>query len=208
MKVPVAPAVAIAIGLVVLLGYFFRPMFDPLLSILMQWAIILAAVATIVGIVNLLSVHWQKVRMRKKGAIYSLIALLACLITILVGIIFGANSQSFQMTVTAIQTPVEASLLALLAVTLAYASFRLFSKRSIDLMSGSFIVSALVFLILNIGFITASISSLDIPLLNRIIDLINEIPVGGTRGLLVGIALGTLATGLRIILGGDRPYRG
>ena len=208
MKLPIATAVAIAIGLVVLAGYFFRPMFDPLLSVLMQWAIVLAGVATIVGIVNLLSMHWKKVQMRKNGMGYSLVAIVACLITVLVGIFLGANSQAFQWVVTNIQVPVEASLLAILVVTLAYASFRLLSRRSITLLSGSFILSALVFLIFNIGFLTASLSSLDIPFFNRVVDIIRELPVGGTRGLLVGIALGTLATGLRIILGGDRPYTG
>jgi prolyl-tRNA editing enzyme YbaK/EbsC (Cys-tRNA(Pro) deacylase) len=31
---------------------------------------------------------------------------------------------------------------------------------------------------------------------------------GGARGLLIGIALGTLLTGLRVLFGVDRPYGG
>ena len=31
---------------------------------------------------------------------------------------------------------------------------------------------------------------------------------GGARGLLIGIALGTLLTGLRVLFGMDRPYGG
>jgi hypothetical protein len=30
--------------------------------------------------------------------------------------------------------------------------------------------------------------------------------LGGARGLLIGIGLGTLTTGLRVLVGADRPY--
>ncbi len=208
MKAPIATAVAIAVGLVVLAGYFLRSVLDPTLTILMQWAVVLAGVASIVGIVNLLVVHWKKVRARSSGAFYSLVALLAFVVTFAAGLIMGPGDQRFQLGVTSILVPVEGSLLALLVVTLAFASFWLIRKRSLNLLSASFIVSVLVFLILNVGFVTSFLSSLDSPFIRGLLDGINQLPVGGTRGILIGIALGTLATGLRIIVGGDRPYSG
>jgi hypothetical protein len=30
--------------------------------------------------------------------------------------------------------------------------------------------------------------------------------LGGARGILIGVALGTLTTGLRVLFGADRPY--
>jgi hypothetical protein len=36
----------------------------------------------------------------------------------------------------------------------------------------------------------------------------NVFSTGGARGLLIGIALGVLLTGLRVIFGVDRPYGG
>jgi len=209
MKAPVATAIAIAIGLVVLAGYFLRPivpMFGPLFTVLLQWAIILAGVATLVGIVNLLSVHWKKIQRRKKGAIYSVVTILAFLVTILVGIVLGPASAQFKAVVTSIQLPVEGTLMAVLAVTLAYASLRLLRKREFNLLTASFMVSALLFLILNLGFVTSFLGNN--PFLKDLITGINQLPVGGTRGILIGIALGTLVTGLRIILGSDRPYGG
>jgi hypothetical protein len=206
MKAPVATAVAIAVGLVVLAGYFLRPVLDPLLTVLLQWAIILAGVATLVGIANLLSVHWKKIQTRKKGAIYSVVAILAFLVTILAGIVLTPANPQFKAVVTSIQMPVEASLMAILVVTLAYASLRLLRRRSINLLSASFVISALVFLLLNLGFITSFFEN--VPFLKDLVTGINQLPVGGTRGILIGVALGTLATGLRIILGGDRPYGG
>ena len=34
------------------------------------------------------------------------------------------------------------------------------------------------------------------------------LPVAGARGILLGIALGSLTAGLRILMGADRPYSG
>ncbi|NIR13173.1 MAG: hypothetical protein GWN86_04170 [Desulfobacterales bacterium] len=32
--------------------------------------------------------------------------------------------------------------------------------------------------------------------------------VGGARGILLGVALGVIATGIRVIIGTDKPYGG
>ena len=38
-------------------------------------------------------------------------------------------------------------------------------------------------------------------------DWVFDVPMlAGMRGILLGVALGTLATGLRVLLGVDRPY--
>jgi len=40
-------------------------------------------------------------------------------------------------------------------------------------------------------------------------SLLAGIPaVAGARGILFGVALGTVATGLRVLMGADRPYGG
>ena len=38
--------------------------------------------------------------------------------------------------------------------------------------------------------------------------LLQVLGTGGLRGIVLGVALGTLATGLRLLLGQDRPYLG
>ena len=37
---------------------------------------------------------------------------------------------------------------------------------------------------------------------------LQRLPVAGARGILLGIALGSLTTGLRVLLAADRPYSG
>jgi hypothetical protein len=42
----------------------------------------------------------------------------------------------------------------------------------------------------------------------EIVSVLNRLPVAGGRGILLGIALGSLVAGLRVLMGADRPYRG
>jgi len=105
----------------------------------------------------------------------------------------------------AIQLPVEASLMALLAVTLTYASIRLLRRR-LNLLSVIFLLTALLVL-----FGTTSLPFLgEVPGLGGFMrQIITPIfATAGARGILLGVALGTLTTGLRVLLGADRPYGG
>lgn len=94
--------------------------------------------------------------------------------------------------------------MAILVVTLAYSSMRLLRRRS-GLLPILFVSTA--FLVL-LGM--APIYAFgDLPLLSGIRTWIAEVPaMAGARGILLGVALGTVATGLRILIGADRPYGG
>jgi hypothetical protein len=109
-----------------------------------------------------------------------------------------------RLLVNAIIVPVEASLMALLAVTLLYASIRLLRRRA-NLMSILFIATALLMLI---G--SATLPFGEIGALNNFLRpwFQHVLALGGARGILIGVALGTLTTGLRVLFGVDRPYGG
>lgn len=196
----VATVLAIAIGLIVLIGYFYPA--EPLLSLrleLTNWAMIIAAMAVIVGVVNLVSVQMEKIRTRQKNAAYSGLLVLSLIITFGLGVAFGPEFIS--PVVGAVIVPVEASLMAILAVTLIYASIRLL-RRGVDATSIIFLVVAVISLIAVIP------SPLGPGLGDALRGFMNIFSTGGARGLLIGIALGTLLTGLRILFGVDRPYGG
>jgi len=207
--------IAIAFGLLVLVGYLFGVNADgtpsllgQLESFILNVAVILAGFAILVGIINLLIVHTGKVRQMQTGAIYSTILVVTLLITFLLGLLAHYNlpfiRSLYNGAFLSIQLPIETSLMALLVVTLTYASIRLL-RRQLNLFSIIFLITA--FLIL-VG--TAPWPFLgDVPILSTLRAWIAQIPAGaGARGILLGVGLGTLTTGLRILFGSDRPYGG
>ena len=96
------------------------------------------------------------------------------------------------------------TLMALLAVSLAYSCLRLLQKRQ-GVMAIVFLISTLVFLVLLSGYMPMSS---DLPIVSSTLGFMNRLPMAGARGILLGVALGSLTTGLRILLGADRPYSG
>jgi len=208
MRSPVATATAIAIGIVILVGYFVPGgVLVNIRTTLLDWAIILAAVAGLVALISLAGVHLRKMRAAKERDLYSPVMLIAFAVTFLAGVVdyvLHPAFLDFDKVVTAIQVPIEASLMAVLAVSLAYASLRLFQRRK-GLMPVIFAVSALFFLLLASGVLSLG---QEIPVVNNFIQFLNRLPVAGARGILLGVALGSLTAGLRILMGADRPYSG
>ena len=194
---------AISAGIIVLLGYFIDAM-SGFRFFLLQWAVILAGVAVLIGIGNLFSVHLQKIHERRPGSIYSVVLLVFMLLTAVAS--FAPVLQPIQgMLLNGIMVPVEISLIAVLAVTLVYAGIRLLRVRA-DLTSILFLVTALLILL---G--TAPLPYLgQLPFVSDWLRpfISHALATGGARGILIGVALGTLTTGLRILLGIDRPYGG
>lgn len=201
-----ATVLAIASGVIVLLGYFYPV--EPLLTLRLQltnWAIILAGFAALIGIYNLVVVQMEKVRTRQKGAAYSGVLVISLLLTAFIGLAYGPDFTVMRMAVDAVVVPVEASLMAILSVTLIYASMRLLRRRA-DVMSIVFLVAAVVFLIgVSLPMLLGGVGD---QLGQFILQTTGMLSRGGARGLLLGISLGTLLTGLRVIFGVDRPYGG
>ncbi|HET6823247.1 MAG TPA: hypothetical protein VFH34_11410 [Anaerolineales bacterium] len=201
----VTAAFAIAAGVIVLLGYFFPDQLGSLRLLLLDWAVIIAGMAVLVGIYNLAAVQMEKIRAGQKGGVYGILLVVSLLITFGLGLILGPENQYMQLAMNAIVVPVEASLMAILAVTLIYASIRLLRRR-VDVMSVVFLVVAVLFLILVMPTPFGPI--LGDRVTQAAIDFLGMFSGGGARGLLIGIALGTLLTGLRVLFGVDRPYGG
>ena len=198
--------VAIISGIIVLLGYFFKlPELENLRASLLNWALVLSGVAGLVAILNLIfSVHWKRVRNKhpRKGA--SLIIIISFGITFLVGIFLGPSNAGFQKLVTAVQVPIESSLMAILAITLVIASLKILQRQR-NWMGFVFFVSVILFLILNSGVLAFTS---EIPILRDLLSAFHQVPVAGARGILLGVALGSIVTGIRVLIGSDRPYNG
>ena len=196
--------IAIAAGALVFLGYVFPDLLGSLRAMLLQWAVILAAFALLVGIMNLMQTHWRKVTTRQPKSVYSIVVLVSLVVTLVVTAISGPSGKWSLWIYNNLQVPIEISLMAVLAIVLVYVAVRLMRRR-MTWYSGVFLVTVLLVLLSTAPLYVIG----DVPLLNTLHSLISDIlAVAGARGLLLGVALGTIAAGLRVLMGADRPYGG
>lgn len=166
---------------------------------LVSWAAIITAFALFLGFANVVSVHWSRIRTQKPGAVYSIVLLISLFGTLVLGI-GGPFSANGQFIFNYILQPLEATLFALLALFVATAAFRAFRVRNMETFF--FVLFALIVLL---GQVPVSIYLW--PEFPVIKDWILNVPtLAGVRGILLGVSLGVIATGLRVLIGADRPY--
>jgi hypothetical protein len=175
---------------------------------------ILMAFALILGLGSLLRVHMDKIGRKRKNWQYSLALIITFAITSIIGLFGGVNADgilptrigSFPFDIWTIylnvEVPLGATMFAMLAFFMASASYRAFRARSPEatlLLSAAFIVMIGVLPLGN------SISRHLPSFAQWIMDVPN---VAGQRGIMLGVALGILATGLKILLGIERSWLG
>ncbi|OGN73670.1 MAG: hypothetical protein A2X25_15030 [Chloroflexi bacterium GWB2_49_20] len=205
MKGLISTSVAIMAGLIVLVGYFFQiPILSDIRNLILDWAVTLAAIMVFIGVLNLLSINNSRIQTKQKGGFYSLILVISLLITLILGLLFKPGHPVMNFIFYSVQLPVERSLMALLAVTLLLASIHLL-RRQPNLFSVIFLVTTLLILL---G--TAPLPFGVLPFFSDILRpfVAQVLAAAGARGILLGIALATLTTGLRVLFGVDRPYGG
>jgi hypothetical protein len=197
--------IAITAGALILIGYLF-PQLAAVQTLLLNYAIIFVGAAALVGVFNILFVHAEKIRRREKGNIYSAFLIVFLATTLIFGFILPPEHEVMQLVVKAVLLPVEASLMGILTVTLLYAAIRLLRRR-LDVMSVTFLLTAAL-VVIGSGTLPQPLG--EIPLLGTLVRpwVTQVLALGGARGILIGVALGTLATGLRVLYGIDRPYGG
>jgi hypothetical protein len=189
-------------GLLVLADFFTNDhSIDALGLYLVRTASVVAAFALMLGMINVLTVHLNKVYSRDKGWAYSMVLLAALLVTLGVGFLTGGPaSPRVQDIFETILFPLEATLFSLLAFFVVTATYRAFRVKSFE--TGLFVIFGVIVLLGQ-----APVGAMLWNQLPVIKDWVLDVPaLAGARGILLGVALGTAATGLRALLGIDRPY--
>lgn len=205
MRGIISTLVAILVGLIVLVGYFFQiPILSDLRSLILDWAVTLAAIMVFIGVLNLITVNNSRINNKEKGGFYSLVLIISLMVTLLLGLFLKPGHPVMDFIFNSVQLPVEKSLMALLAVTLLVASINLL-RRQPNLFSAIFLATTLLILL---GTVTLPFGEL--PFIGDFLRpfIAQVLAASGARGILIGIALATLTTGLRILFGADRPYGG
>lgn len=195
-----ATAIAIGFGLLTLWGLLSntgQPIAN-ITQIILQLTVIAVAVTILFGILNLFVVHLRRIVRRQRGWFYSF-ALIVSAAAVLVLWIIGAQSTN-QMLLENVEVSVESALAGLLVFALVYGAYRMMRRR----VTWSGVLFTLVLLIILIG-------ALPLPQVAFLTDVrtwLLAVPVSaGARGILLGIALATVVTGVRVLIGQDRSYR-
>ena len=202
-----APTIITGIaGLIVLLSYIFPA--DVLVQLrgwLVNIAVIVAGMALLLGFFRLLNFHLRRVQQRKSG--YNLVALIVALVVFIILVVeqllkLTGNQDAASLPVgnlifNSVIAPIQSSLGALLAIFLGAAAVRMAQRRR---TWGTlwFLLSAIVVLLTQIPVSPDSV-------LLPIRQFFDALAMGGLRGLLLGVALGTLAVAFRVLLAIDRP---
>ena len=191
-------AIAIAVGLVTLLDYFYvLPLLDEIGKVFKQWTIILTAFALLLGLINLLQVHLTRiVRRHEASAGYSVIVVIVAAFVFVVGLLFTLPSAPMTWIFDNVYAPLQGAFFALVAFFLATAAYRALRARNLE--TTWMLIAALV------------VFAGQTPILGVLADarewVLNIPSTAGVRGILLGVALGTIATALRLLIGLDRPY--
>jgi cell division protein FtsW (lipid II flippase) len=172
-------------------------------DVTLQLFIVTAALALLLGLINLLTVHLGKITRRENGMLYSLVTILSAAGVIAVYALNpkGEDGEEIRDVVfESVQVSLEAALGGLLFFFLVYAAYRMMRQRVSA--SGCYFTAALVLVLLG------AIPLNDTPVLVDLRNWLMEFPVtAGTRGILIGIGLGIVTVSLRVLIGQERAYR-
>jgi len=200
MKRVVLSVIAIASGLLVLLDFFVEsPAVDALGAFLIEGAVVLGGFALLLGVINLVTVHFARAKNREKGWGLSIVLLITVLVMLLLGIA-GPASAPVTWAYDYVLSPLHKTLFALLAFFVATAAYRAYRIKSWEslLMVGAGVIVLLAQV--PVGEMIWG----ELPLVK---DWLMAVPVlAGARGILIGVALGSVIAGLRLLLVMDRPY--
>ena len=202
MKRTIPMSIAIAIGSLMLIDFFFdESHINALGAFFVDSVVIIVAFALLLGLLNVCIVHLRRIGSRQEGWPYSII-LVAIALVVVVGGVSGPEAAIVTWIFDNVQFPLQAAIFSLLAFYVATAAYRAFRFRSLE--SIAFIVAAVVVLLGQVpigGYLS--------DLLPAAKEWILDVPAtAGVRGIIIGVALGTIATGVRVLMGFDRPYGG
>jgi uncharacterized membrane protein (DUF485 family) len=204
----VSSAIAIGFGLLTLAGLLLGEgagILAALTTIFLQLTVITVAVTVLIGIVNLLTVHFGRIAGRKGGCFYSLVLVLSTLAVLILALlerigVLQARPAPTTVLLESVQVSIESALAGLVLFALVFGAYRMLRRR----VTGQALLFTLVLLVLLIG-------ALPVPGLGALTvfrDWLLAVPVSaGARGILLGIALATVVTGVRVLVGQDRSYR-
>jgi hypothetical protein len=147
--------------------------------------------------------HTTKISRRTSNWYYSIVTIIAIIVTSVIGLVGGVGRGSgLQVIFQNIFIPVNSTMFSILAFYMASAAYRAFRARTKE---ATILLIAAFIVMLGMVPIGAAISKR----LPELAEWILTVPnTAAKRGIIFGIALGSIATSLKIILGIERGWLG
>jgi hypothetical protein len=165
-----------------------------------NWAIIVGGGAMAVGAISMIRTYYKKsMNKADPNRYYSMVAIVCLFGMAITGFVTGIKPGSlFNDIFINVLSPLESTMFSLLAFYIASAAFRSFRLKNFS--AGLLLFSAILIMLAQIP--AGELISSKIPLIK---DWILDYPnVAAQRAIMIGIAIGSVATALKIILGIDK----
>ncbi|MBS7651769.1 MAG: hypothetical protein QXD04_02500 [Candidatus Bathyarchaeia archaeon] len=198
--------ITLIMGFLMLIDYYFKaeiPQVAATSTIVQRWAVIIAAFALLIGLINITRIHVNHLMKRTRGQwIFSIWCLFIMYLMIIVGLVGTVRHPIYQWLYTNVFLPIDAAMYSILALFISSAAYRAFRARNFE-----------AFLMLASGIITMMMNApigeiiwKGFPLVG---DWIMMVPnVAAQRAFLICVVVGTVSLGIRTLLGMERGYLG
>jgi len=205
------PLVITFISGMLLIGDFYlrspaTASFNKLVSDWLTFINVAGTFAVVIGMGTLTRIHVRKLRQHKEGWYNSVVLLIALYGLLITGLVLGEGKFTAHPTYAYwfnnLYVPLDSTIFSMLAFYIASASYRAFRARTAE--ATVLLISAVVVMIGRAPIGPAIWSDLG-PITSWIMAVPNN---AGMRGIMIGVALGVLAMGIRVLLGRERGYLG
>ena len=186
--------------LISLLQYYLAvPFLSEVNTEMTNWVLIMSTFALGTGLIALCIYHGKIIMQKKSGYFVSIILFISMLMLF---ISYYAAPSFADYLYNEIYTPLSIAIICFTAFYNYTAIYRAFRVRNIDAAVFAF---AAVFLMM----LYAPIFEVILPQTATVANWILDVPnMGASRGVIIGVALGTIAIAVRVLLGYEKAYTG
>lgn len=197
-------ALCFLFGIFMMVQFFVpHPISNSAYEVVLKWVRLISIFALVLGVGSLALHHTNRISRKGRNWQFSIITLISMVVTAIIGLGWGVGRGSYlQIIFQNIFVPVNSTMFSMLAFYMASAAYRAFRARTKE---ATLLLIAASFVMLGMVPIGSAIS----PRLPEFAEWILSVPnLAAKRGIFFGIALGSIATSLKIILGIERGWLG
>jgi hypothetical protein len=194
-------------GVLAIGDYYFKvKSFNDFITEWMKFVNVAGAFAVIIGYVTLTRMHARRINQRREGWYNSMALLIGMYAFFLLGV-FGSGGKftadpTYTYWFNNLYVPLDSTIFSMLAFYIASAAYRAFRVRTAE---ATVLLIAAIIVMLGRAPIGPAIWPTFGPITSWVMAVPNN---AGMRGITIGIALGVMSMGLRVLLGRERGYLG